>query len=629
MATPFVLTVLQPSGSCYVLQHLLPCDSLVELYRTVSEGLGSEPHGFKLIVGTLVVPTDPGQTLDSFGINSGDVVTALWVQRPRMLWRGFKLKCRSGSRNVDCDFLIHDRQQRILFGVDSACYFVSLDRQSKGYTMNDSMDENSELLQWDFMRGTCSHQPGGTVLCQWDKHLRRHMSLPGRDDFFDSERVSDAWKEMHADTLAFELQCILLPQDVASDEWREFDDCFTGEILQQETTSLQSFTVDATHVDADCFLGIPTPESQLELYDDDEYSIEGLNLLDVQKVGAECDMEGHSIELPLPGTEKLVSLWRVGFVAHTGALVGPGKDFRKKSSMPDSSSESEWCASQPPLTSVTQSSQAVWCGRREALQNEEAPSALSCQLVPTSKALAVVLRHQAANLGIRQRWDGYARVADVLASAPLKTALDQAGVLKSEMVRTLEEIVQNSSDVQGRPRFELWPSKIKQGEELWIRAAPKGVNYHSFQARRKHPKTAGRTHRDGYVALCVQGGNGRPQNLNVSSTQHFNVASAILPQCFVPVSKALSCVLRHQAAKFGVPQRWDGFARVADVLASTPVRKALDEVDASELALDILCEVVRLSSNSEGQPRFQIWPMTAAASQERWIRATGKGSKAQ
>lgn len=95
--------------------------------------------------------------------------------------------------------------------------------------------------------------------------------------------------------------------------------------------------------------------------------------------------------------------------------------------------------------------------------------ALASQLVPVSRAVAGVLRHSASEFGIAIRRDGYARVADVLGSQPVRIALDKAHVPSASAGEVLEEIVQRSES-EGRPRYEFWPAFFTAGEARWIRA---------------------------------------------------------------------------------------------------------------------------------------------------------------
>ena len=152
--------------------------------------------------------------------------------------------------------------------------------------MNDSIQENSELLQWDVMRGTYSQSATDAVQCHWERHLRKYVCQAGRNDFFDSHNVSLEWEERDPHKAPADVQFLRLP----GDEWHFLDDGLVETILGRESP-LQTFSADARSLSAPCFLGFVMPEAEhlcLYAYEDDDdnyddafYSSEGLNLLDL------------------------------------------------------------------------------------------------------------------------------------------------------------------------------------------------------------------------------------------------------------------------------------------------------------------------------------------------------------
>merc|ERR1712008_145539 len=266
----------------------------------------------------------------------------------------------------------------------------------------------------------------------------------------------------------------------------------------------------------------------------------------------------------------------------------------------------------------------------------------------------------AGELGIAIRRDGYARVADVLASEPVRIALDRARVPLTSAEEVLEEIVQQSAS-EGRPRYEFWPAIFAAGEVRWIRAIERTSRPASHPA--SQPTATGQpgsqearqssNHKSGVLrsaGACDEGGGGSVRH-NGCQPWPQQVASDRAPASFgnryeegrcrpqphgqqrpsgslqehrVPVSRALAGVLRHNAAKLGVAMT-DGYARVADVLGTEPLRNALTRAgvptSAAKAALD---EVIQKSISSEGRPRYQYRPATAAAYQDQWVRAVSK-----
>lgn len=72
-----LLTVVQPGGSNHVVDGLCPNDSVMDLHNAVGEVLQIPPQSLTLVLGTTVLPREGGQTLQSVGLSSQIVVTAV------------------------------------------------------------------------------------------------------------------------------------------------------------------------------------------------------------------------------------------------------------------------------------------------------------------------------------------------------------------------------------------------------------------------------------------------------------------------------------------------------------------------------------------------------------------------
>lgn len=119
---------------------------------------------------------------------------------------------------------------------------------------------------------------------------------------------------------------------------------------------------------------------------------------------------------------------------------------------------------------------------RAASSGNSEEAEMSAELTRLSRALAVLLRHQAERDGLSIRSDGFAKLDEVLSMDRLQELIElvapgcsQAlntsgwgGEISAELLGAVMEIVAKSFS-KGSPRFELWDCD----QEVWIRATHK------------------------------------------------------------------------------------------------------------------------------------------------------------
>lgn len=179
-----------------MIQGLSADDSLETLYCAVCELTGGHPDELQFPMGADILPKVCGTTLQFVGISSQSVLTAIRCKHPRILWRGFQIKRAFGFSGVR----IRERQERLLHGSDDTCLIVGVERQNEGDYMDDSIQEGSDILQWDIMQGTYHRTSVDSVDCRWEKHFQRIIGNAGLRRYLCDEDYDSEWQEVRTQT---------------------------------------------------------------------------------------------------------------------------------------------------------------------------------------------------------------------------------------------------------------------------------------------------------------------------------------------------------------------------------------------------------------------------------------------